>query len=344
MKRWIALFLALIAVFSLTACDTTENNNEPAVLVIEEKFDEYGNILIEPLYMGWNLWYYNSYTYDADQKLVNVTRYTYNDLYLDEQRYFYRADGTLEKVEFYWENVHSEILLWKVESYNESGLLVKSQSFEDGAVYDTYTYEYADGKLVKELYYWAENNSEDSYKDYFYDDAGNCIRVDEYDAWNLAFYYTYSYDANGNVARENKIQVLEDGEITTYIEYTYHDNGRVKDVIDVGYEMRLDQTWDERGSLVLEKRYVPDESGEWFLKVKTEYDGNMKTYTTYHRDGRYNTETMKGSAEVTHWSERAYYNADGTLFCTNSNGVFYDPDGNRMEPTIGMLDPWEEYN
>lgn len=346
MKRWVILLSALFVVFSLIACDTAENGKNAETVIIEEKYDENGNILVEPLYMGWNLWYYNAYTYNQEQKILSVTRYTEDNIYLEEEKYIYRGDGTLEKVECYWENFDFEIELWQEKLYDESGLLYKIQNYESGAISDYYTFAYdSQRRCIKESYYdiqWNDGEYPQSYVVYTYDDAGNCIRKDELDQnEEQLFYWTYSYDAKGHVTVENKIQLVNGEAFTSVTEYTYHDNGRVKDKIFSGYGGRSEETWDATGALISEKHYETEASGELFLKYSVEYSSELKIWTTYLKDGRYKTESAKGNAEVTSWMELAYYNPDGTLFCTNHEGVFYDPSGKRMEPTIDMLSPWD---
>ena len=341
MKRVLVLLLAVCTALSVSACAGTDADNGKETIVVEEKYDENGNIIMEPLYMGWNLWYYNSYTYNADQKVEKIVRFTDNGMYLDDERYFYRADGTLEKVEYYWENVHSEIVLSCIELYDENGVIYKSETYEDGEVYEYTVYEYENGNCVKKTRYEAEFDHERSCNEYIYDDAGKCTRMDYYENYDRVYYCTYTYDAAGRVAKELKYRYYTDGqEHAAETTYTYHSNGRVKDKVLTDLTMRWEETWDERGGMVCDKRYELNDAGEWFMLYKVEYSGDMKIDTTYHEDGRYNTETMIGNASVVSSSERAYYNPDGSLFCTNRDGVFYDPAGQRMEPTIDMLAPW----
>ena len=346
MKRLICLTLLALMMVSLCACGDPAEDTSKKTPVIQEKHDANGNILMEPLYMGWNLWYYNEYTYSEDQKLLKVTRYTDQGSYLDEERYSYGADGVLEKIEIYWENFDFNIELWQEKLYDETGLLQKIQNYEDGSICDYYLFEYDDeSRCIKEIHYdilWNNGEYPESYVTYAYDDAGNCIRKEELNQHEqLLFYWTYVYDAKGNVTVERRIQPVEDEEFVSVTEYTYHDNGRVKDKISEGHGTRMEEIWDASGALSSEKHYTLTASGEWFLSWKAEYSGEQKISYRYLTDGRYTTESAKGNASVATWVEHAWYNPDGTLFCTNHDGTFYDPSGNKLT-TPPDISAWEE--
>ena len=346
MKRFLCVLFLAMMVFSLSACGAPVEETAKTTPVIEEKYDENGNILMEPLYMGFNLWYYNSYTYGEDQKLLNVTRYTNEGVYLDEEKYIYRADGTLEKVECYWENLDFEIVLWQEKLYNENGVLYKIQNYENGEISDYYDFEYdARQRCVKEIHYdiqWNNGDYPQSYVEYTYDDAGNCVRKDDYDQHEeRTCYYTYTHDSNGNVSVESIHRLIDGEEFISTTEFTYHSNGKVKDKVTTDKSSRREEVWDARGAMVFEKSYEREASGEWFLGSAVEYSAELKVFYTYLKDGRYKTESIKGNAAVASWMELAWYNPDGTLFCTNHEGEFYDPSGNKLA-TPPDVSAWDE--
>ena len=346
MKRLLCLLLMMLMVFSLSACGDSEEQTAKTTPVIEEKYDENGNILMEPLYMGFNLWYYNSYTYGEDQKLLNVTRYTNEGVYLEEERYIYRADGTLEKVECYWENINFEIELWQEKLYNDNGVLYKILNYENGKMCDYYDFVYDDEhRCVKEIHYdiqWNQGEYPESYVAYTYDDAGNCVRRDDYDQREeLTCYYIYTYDNSGNVSMERLHRLVDGEEFISTKECTYHSNGKVKDKVTTDENFRREEVWDTRGAMVSEKSYQKEASGEWFLDSAVEYTGELKVFYTYLKDGRYKTESIKGNAAAATWVELAWYNPDGSLFCSNHEGEFYDPSGNKL-PTPPDVSAWDE--
>ncbi len=341
MKRFSAFLLAALMLFSLTACAGDDGEKEQPTIVVEEKFDENGNIIMEPLYMGWNLWYYNSYTYNADQKVEKIERFTNTGMYLDDERYFYRADGTLERVECYWSNIHDEIVLSQKRLCDENGVISKTEYYEDDEVYEYTVFEYENGNLVKETRYDAEFDNERSYNEYTYDDAGKCIRMDHYENYDRVYYCTYAYGADGRVATELRYRYYTDGqEHAAETSYTYHSNGRVKDKVLTDLTMRWEEVWDERGGMVSDKRYVLNDSGEWRMETKVEYSGEKKVFTTYQKDGHYHTETMTGNASVATSWEGAYYKPDGSLFCTAKGGEYFDAAGAKMEDKPDLLAPW----
>lgn len=346
MKRWIALLLAVAVACSFAACGNPDNsdsgNKEP--IKIEEKYDENGNIIIEPLYMGFNLWYYNEYSYGQDQKLLTKTRFTHEGLFLEEHQYIYRENGTLEKIVSYFENVHGEVEKYQETLCNENGISYKIQNYEQGALSDYYTLEYDDrGNCVRENWFaYLDIEEPTKYKDFAYDDAGNCIRREDYeDHDTMVCYYTYSYDGNGNMVEEKRHQQVYGQEVVSITAYTYHDNGKVKTEILVYGNERIEETWDTRGGMTEEKKYALDESGTWALLRKTVYSSNRKTYYTYLKDGKYKEENMEGSALVINWSECIYYNADGSVFCRNSDGSFYDANGKDITSQLPDISPWD---
>lgn len=347
MKRWMALFLTAVMAFSLAACSVTEENGGGVeeTVKIEEKFDANGNILIQPVYMGWNLWYYNDYTYDAAGRLTNKKYCHYSGDVINEWKYIYGESGTLEMVEEYVGTT-----LASEEIYDEYGLLYKKQNYNtSGIAEDYYIFEYdSQGRCIEQRYYselwdeWNEWTAPVSYVLYTYDNEGNCVRKEKLDKnEELVYYWTYTYDGLENVTVEKQVQVRDGKEYATVTEYTYHDNGRVKTKIMESDTVRTAEDWDASGALVCEEHYEPSGSRGWFLRYSAEYSGDTKVWTDYMKNGKYTVQTMNGNAEATNWTKTAYYNADDTLFCTYSDGAYYDAAGNKMSDSPD-ISAWTE--
>ena len=334
MKKMLSLVLATLCVFTLSACGEPENEERTPAAVIEETIDSNGNLLIEPVYMDWNLWYYNEYTYNDANKVTNKKFCHYNGDVINEWKYIYRTDGTLEKVEDYYEI--SEVMLGSEELYDESGQLYKKQDYDTkGDVVDYRTYENdSEGNCTKETWFTLSNVSTDfeleKYILYTYDDKGNCVKAETFDDYDSKQEYTvYEYDANGNVISQ-QYYWQNDTEALSVTEYAYHENGKVHKttVKSANGDIYWEEIKDSKGAVVSLRSY---DRTSLVLNRTEEYSGNRKTYGHYAESGEYWTETYEGNAERFSLIEMCYYNADGSLYCTFRDAVYYDDQGTEIQ-------------
>jgi len=352
MKRLICLLLFFVMSVSLWACSQPEENGNngggggEGSTVITEKFDENGRILMKPVYMGWNLWYYNEYSYNDAGKVENVKFCRPSGDLVTEWKYFYDDLGILETVQVY-SNLRERVLTVE-EFYDEYGVLQRKQSYEsDGTLADFTIYEYdSHGRCVEEIYYgvlWDEYEEEERpqhYILYAYDQDGNCIRKEKLDQdENLVFYWTYAYDGVEKLETETKVQVVDGVEYSTVTEYAYHDNDKLMEKISEGKGERVEEYWDVTGAMEREEHYELQQSGNWFLKYSVEYSDDTKIRTDNQKNGKYTVQTMIGNAEAAELIKTAYYNADDSLFCICSGGEYFDASGNKLSE-VPDLSAW----
>ena len=344
MKKWVILILVAVLVFSLVACSNpVEDGGEEATNEI--LYDENGNVLKEPVYYGWNLWYYHEYIYGAPNQIIKKRLCQADGSIVKEYKYVYREDGSLEKIEEYAGANGST--LTSEENYDTYGQRHKKQYFDiNGSITDYYTYAYdRHGRCIKQCYYDALHNEFGSAYStilYSYDENGNCVYAEKYDEYDeLALYTTYTYDAKGYLIEEYKVQIRDDQYYTTITEYTNFDNGKVKDKLIEGDGVRTEETWDISGALTNEKHYEQKSSSEWFLRYTVKYYGDTVVRTDYTSNGNYKITTSKGNAAEISWSSAAYYNRNGSLFCTKSGNDYYDASGNKMS-SAPNLSTWKD--
>ena len=341
MKKLICLLLILAMAVSLWACSQPEENGNNGggeeSSAITEKYDENGRIIMKPVYMGWNLWNYNEYSYNDAGKVENVKFCRASGELVTEWKYFYDDLGILEMVQVY-SNATEPVLITE-EFYDEYGVLRRKQNYEtDGSLADYTIYEYdSQGRCVEEIYYseyWSDYEEVDSplhYILYSYDQNDNCIQKERLDRdENLIFYWTYTYDELQNVITETNVQIVDGEEYSTVTQYEYHDNGKVMEKIIEGSDERIEEYWDATGAMEREEHYELAQSGNWFLKYSVEYSDDTKVHTDYQKDGKYTVQTMIGNAQAAELIKTAYYNADDSVFCICTGGEYFDASGNKL--------------
>lgn len=180
MKK-ILLFLLFIPFFS--ACEkqgqfTIENENIPLlkeILIDGKPFMEYTYTRARLLNEEKRKFHYTKHSYD-ERNLLTASEY-----YMD-QAMFSSSSIVLQQALNRTEWVSPENTaksLTKLYEYSSDGRLIKAvfdRNSSDDGEYTTYTFE--NDRIVKQTMYWHEKVS--SFINYFYDERGNVLREEKY--------------------------------------------------------------------------------------------------------------------------------------------------------------------
>ncbi|MBE6620844.1 MAG: hypothetical protein E7625_05740 [Ruminococcaceae bacterium] len=314
MRRAFGVLMALIFVLLLAACADQER--------IETTYDEQGNVIREDYYYDNELSHYIVYDYDETSRLTTETTYTSDNVKTMLVEYTYHSNG----------KTASENML----NYDNDGQKNGRQLLE----YDT------DGNKTKLCHFDAQDRPLSStgysklgnpilFENWEYDANGNftgrrvmeqteealVIREETYDANDkLMRKSTYSYHANGVQAEHRTVNgdghvihqgILDENGTALYEEFgTFHDNGNIKQSLQIRYESDVritkEVSYDENGTLVETEITHANDAGP----IKTEKT-NAAGEVIYYKDATRLDEMLfdKNGAYIGRYT--AEYYADG---------------------------------
>lgn len=315
MKKWIALFLAVVMALSLCACGGAGSD-------APEK---------EPTTAGGN-------NNGGDNNGGNNNNNNNNHNNADPQKKV-EAFVLKELSAVDYENEDGDKLTFE---YDALGNLIGMKSPTKQTTFDKHigrplveniparqkrtvsTYDAA-GRLLTRYEYDDEEGECEGYT-YTYDEKGNLLSVEEYEDYSLDDGTRYTYDANGNML--TKTWYDENGE-KDWTTYTYDANGNLLTQVyrdESGERARNTYTYDENGKMI---KYVYNYSINFVDRVEN-YE-EVYEYEYSYTDGKL-VET------------KAYENGKLTNHTTfNDNGdiltdISYYPNGNEMSRTENTYD------
>lgn len=202
------------------------------------------------------------------------------------------------------------ILLSKVLTKDRGG---------DWEVSDKYRYDTV-GNLLKRIHYYEL--SEEYRYEYGYDEKGQQISETYHYIYpwkndDYFRFYTYEYDDSGNMMK--RAEVLDDGSVRMWWEYSYDAAGNM--IGEIQYKnqdgVACQEAWkeyeyDDDGNLIQYVNYWPQRDSV-FERQESEYDtnGNLVKYMSYGRDG-----------SIQEWHEYKYDGSGNML-----KETWYDPRG-----------------
>lgn len=209
-------------------------------------YDENGNVLCKDRYImdTDELEERYEYTYDENGNLVNLTERSYSlntdgvneNVYTRYYEYEYDADGNVTYIKDYGMDGEVEVdVTFTQNVYDERGLLIKKQySNENYTNTIEYTVnEHGDAISVKTTTCYVDEDPfvrSDKTIEYEYDEEGRHTKVTTFSAGELYETVEYTYNENGDVIREFKIdQQGKRDELKTEIEY-YADGKKRKEI------------------------------------------------------------------------------------------------------------------
>lgn len=195
--------------------------------------------------------------------------------------------------------------------------------------------------------YYNEDGTVDYYSEYEYNEYGEEIRWNCFEAdGTLKYYYEYVFDEEGNEIGEYDYN--PDGTLDNWYERTYDHMGNV--LTSYYYDSEGNVKWwfeysyDDQGRQIKMVNYDPGAIVDYWTERAYDEYGNEIRYTKYYSDG-----------SINYWDEMTYdengneirvdnYNGDGSLDCWHAYD--YDENGNkRLSVTYnpdGMeTDRWE---
>ena len=209
-------------------------------------YDENGNVLCKDRYImdTDELEKRDEYTYDENGNLVNLTERTYalntsgvnENVYTRYYEYEYDADGNVTYIKGYGMDGEVEVdVTFTQNVYDENGFLIKhtwiTNDYTDTTEYTVN--EHGDAISVKKTTCFVDKEpyvSSDKTIEYEYDEEGRHTKVTTFSAGELYETVEYTYNENGDVIREFKIdQQGKRDEFETEIEY-YADGTKRKEI------------------------------------------------------------------------------------------------------------------
>lgn len=151
--------------------------------VEEYEYDAAGNCTKTTLFEDGALVSTILYEYGPNNICTKSSLYDENNVHLNDEEYIYE-DGVFSQT---WSYGYLDGELFNCIIYDLDHNQLKEMQYEDGEVYWWIEYEYQDGRLHK----GTENNGE--YMIYVYDDEGNELGCDYYDAEGNC-YEEYRYE------------------------------------------------------------------------------------------------------------------------------------------------------
>jgi hypothetical protein len=233
---------------------THYDQNGEATGMYQVTYDERGNeiCLTEKVYYdGWETTT-TTYSYDANNRLLNETYYT--DYYTKNYTYTYDSNGNILTIDtrdinnnpdgymqytygsngmplsYISYNETGEELSRTEYVYNENQQRTKTTYYFDAELYRIYTYAYdASGKMILSVSYDG-NNKETNRTEYVYDEDGNeteSISSSDGEEYSRT---QHQYDTDGKILKDIR---FEQNEEISYTEYTYDENGNLTQIVTV---------------------------------------------------------------------------------------------------------------
>ena len=335
MKKWLALFLAVVMVLSLAACgkDKKEDNAK------NDKKGDKTTVDVAALY---------------DDAMAKINSGNYEEAYLllkDVKNTKENKNLIALKNKLVWMPV--EILRSNETkllcTYDKNGNPLSQFVNWDGEYRAEYAYD-PNGHLLTQKEY--EDGELRLTTTYTYDQNGNCLTEkrtyhDGGDDWSLC---TYTYTADGLLATQEWTN--SDGDWSTY-RYTYNKDGNCthRTSIDEDDEITTTYTYDANGNCLTEENsrrkyvYTYDKYGNLLTEkcsyAREEWDEYIYTY-----DANGNLLTEAYSDSFGDWDKTTYtYDDNGNLLSKE----FTDADGtettayNRTYDQYGNVTACEEY-
>ncbi len=131
--------------------------------------------------------YYNTYEYDAEEKLTKFKVYEENIMY-SYDTYEYNSSNQIIKIQSY--NDESEAESYYTHEYDTEGNVIKKTEYSiNGTLVLYFTFSYDEnGNMINKKYYWAD------------DPSG--VDTDQYEEW------AYTYDDKNNIYKSLEIPFL----------------------------------------------------------------------------------------------------------------------------------------
>lgn len=310
MKKLLALFLAALMLFSLTACggdngaeSSKDNTQSPAQsdnralsLIEEGKYKEAYELLVtgndeesRKLLENFTVKYETVETSSAEEnykyeieydKYANMTSYvihretedeTYNATYKYE--YVYDDKGNIVKETVY---TTEEFFLGGETSKYDQTFVHEYRYNEKGVL----VYQNEDGVIMEYDDYGNMINNDGWVIINDYDDSGRLTRTT---AQESGSYSLYEYDSLGNKIKVTQYDAY--GGLLGNTEYEYDKNGILTKETSVYDNKKSEYEYDKNGKITLEVYY--DEDGSLDSKEEYKYDefGNELLCTRYEADG-----------------------------------------------------------
>ena len=182
---------------------------------------------------SWVLDFTEEYGYDEQNRII--MRMETSDGYAMKSEFIYDGEWITEEYEFALDGGVWYAVNKYTYEYDSDGRMVLSEGFafeEDWVPESKMTWEYEDGLLLNDIYYYHGDNSWNplTRNDYFYTAEGLCqeqLQSHWEDAWTENWKIEYEYDEVGNRHTETTSthQGFDDWIYTYMTEYYYDDNG-----------------------------------------------------------------------------------------------------------------------
>ena len=178
-------------------------------------------------------------------------------------------------VEYYYRDRETNI--WEFEeTYDENGLLVENQEFEDGIPDTKIVYEYDEyGNLIRTTQIHTDGTRDIGEDKLTLDDQHRVIYSES--TWNGEPSATteYGYNKNGQITKLyiNRIGGLENEDWKSFVDRTYDRKGRL---------VREDTRWEPNNHDSGCTLYTYE--GDRLLRTETYRDGSLDSYTDYTYD------------------------------------------------------------
>lgn len=279
MRKIISLFLAVITVYMLCACGSTQSQGATT--------DDYlKSYLAQNSFTVEENGVKTVYTdYEATQKLFELYTAEGNSEMLQR---FTKAEDSLLKME---KNVPTGKEITYCH-YDSQGVLQKTYQSTDLTTFFTFHYD-ENGRLVEKRLFRAGSAEPEAVCTYKYDKNGNCTRYQ--DEKGKVSTFKWEYDENGIVVTGPRVEFLPEGTLngdTIRYTYEYDEQGRVSRMAgqqtngkDISYEF----IYDDRGRAVKVTNVMPEgnvteeyryEGDRLIEKSETLKDGTtVQTYT-----------------------------------------------------------------
>lgn len=302
MKQFLALLIALVTVFSLTACNQVNENPDGTNGDAVQTGPDSGSQETESKPLTKTVYYWS-------QKKVThgVTIDTYSREY-DEK-------GNLLKEEYHNQN-HSSAYSYTY-TYDEKGnCLSETYENKNGEAWSiTYTYDENGNKATETV--TDANGSETT--EFYYDEKGLLVKKVQLHSMDTQIVTEYTYSRKGFLLKEEVYKVLSQiSEKISSKEYTYNIHGKVETCLEY-----------EGDKLLSRNRYLYDDKGRLTAQIDglDDEQGKGMTYT-YNRFGKILTEStgsfLGDQMQSISYYDELDYNERGLI----SLRVRFDANGN----------------
>ena len=186
-----------------------------------------------------------------------------------------------------------------VYEYNADGQPLSMTCYNDSQMFSRVLYTYDNGKTVKVEYYVPLDGEEElsNYEQYFYEN-GRCVRKENYvlsytdGAWNISLDTSdyYAYNSNGNLIRETNKSAR--GNVNYYYTYDYDASGNLiaKGCYAKDDSQQWKEVWTYEGMLLVSDYYYSEEALEYYITYENrQRSGHLyqKIEKSYAGDGTY---------------------------------------------------------